>query len=512
MLSRHHAEHLRSSGLSDATIQAAGLFSADEHAVKQLLGHGVGGGGLVFPYTPTYARVRLDKPFPNGRHYSQPSGSTNRLYLRGLGDDLSVLSDPAIPLYITEGEKKALKANQEGLPTVAISGVWSWKQKLHGKSLDIPDLDKIEWKRRRAIVVFDSDAEEKPPVAWAEHALCQTLRERGAEVYIIRLPEGAQGQKYGLDDYLTHVGIEAFGKLDMRSVLDTDEGVPTFLRVDELADQYLHSVQRPVHRMKLGIAGLDEVIRGLAEGEVMTMLAGSGVGKTATMLNLVHTMTGGTVPALIFSLEMQGIELFERMVSLDSGLSGADVEARARIEDKDVMTQMMHTVANWKQTVIVDRPCSLSQVDSLIGAALKAGLWSEPLRLVCVDYLGMLTPERGGKAYEQVSEMAREVKRIAKRHRVRVLLLCQINREGETGGKPVTAAMARDSGVIVEASDYVLGLWRPELDLNLSPEERALYKGEMKVKVLKNRGGPSYREVTLRFTRPSLKIEQKEVA
>ena len=508
MLTSHHAENLRESGLSDETVRAAGLFSADEHQVKTILGTGYGS-GLMIPYDASYSRLRLDSPGPDGKRYRAPKGQPSRLYLKGLEitRSLDVLTDPAIPLYVTEGEKKALKACQEGYATVGLSGVWSWKQKLHGQSLDIPDLDRVEWKRRRAIVVFDSDCEDKPAVAWAEHALCQTLRQRGAEVFVVRLPEGERGQKYGWDDYLTHVGVEAFKGLKMLPLLDIEDDVPEFLSIADLADAYLLSVSRPVHRIKLGIPDLDEVIRGLAEGEVMTLLASTGVGKTATMLNLVKTMTGGQIPSLIFSLEMSGTELFERMVSLDSGLAGHEVEARARIEDKDVLKAMMQTTSNWQAVRVYQKPCSLSRVDSLIAEANKSGLWTEPLRLICIDYLGMLSPERHGKTYEMVSEMAREVKRIAKRHRVRVLMLCQINREGQSGGKPVTSAMARDSGVIEEAADYILGLWRPELDKDLKEEERALYKGEMKIRVLKNRGNPSGRIVGLRFSLPSLKIE-----
>lgn len=500
------------SGLSPETVEAAGVYSAGEPEVKNLLGFGGCGTGLVFPYDAVYCRVRIDRPGPDGRHYRAPQGSTNRLYLRGLRDNLDdVVRDTSIPLYITEGEKKALKANQDGYPTIGLAGVWSWKVKLHGKSLDIPDLDKIEWRKRRVILVFDSDAEQKPGVAWAEHQLAITLRSRGADVYVIRLPEGPRGEKQGWDDFLVAHGPEAFGKLEVVSVLDQEESAPTFLSVLDLAETYLSSVSAPTHRVRMGIPALDTEMRGMAEGEVLTILGRSGVGKTAFLLNLCQSMTGGQIPALIFSLEMQGPELFERMVSLDTGLGGSEIEAGARLNNQATLTHIRTTIRNWSSVVVVDRPCSLSQVNTLIAAAQATGRWSEPLRLVFIDYLGMLSPERHGKAYEIVSETARELKRVAKRNRVRVVILCQISREGEDGGVPVTMQMARDSGVIEESSDYILGIWRPELKAGLKTEERQLLRGELKARILKQRGGPAPITVNLRLNVPSLKIDTKGV-
>jgi hypothetical protein len=80
--------------------------------------------GLAFPYSPSnesglkpYIRIKIDKPpVINGKpaKYLSPKGSSNRLYIPP-GVEV-VLKDTSKPLYLTEGEKKALKAWQEGLP------------------------------------------------------------------------------------------------------------------------------------------------------------------------------------------------------------------------------------------------------------------------------------------------------------------------------------------------------------------------------------------------------------
>src|SRR5262249_51738201 len=167
----------------------------------------------------SYARVRIDHPGPDGKRYRSPRGLGNRLYVPPtLGDD--ILRDTAKPLYLTEGELKALAATQYGFPCVALPGVWSWRTKLHGKSLPIGDL--VTWKGRTTIVVFDNDLELKPQVAWAEHELVKELRRRGAVVYVMRLPEGPQEPK-GLDDFLVGRGAAAFKQLPMCTLTEADQ-------------------------------------------------------------------------------------------------------------------------------------------------------------------------------------------------------------------------------------------------------------------------------------------------
>ena len=151
----------------------------------RILGYGVGT-GLVIPYSDDYARVRIDHPGPDGKRYRSPTGRGNRLYVPP-GITPAILADATVVLHITEGEFKALKATQDRIPCLALPGVWSWKTRLHTKSLAIPDLDRVTSKGRRVIVVFDSDLADKPPVQWAEHCLVQELRRRGAEVYVLRL-------------------------------------------------------------------------------------------------------------------------------------------------------------------------------------------------------------------------------------------------------------------------------------------------------------------------------------
>ena len=112
-----------------------------------------------------------------------------------------------MPLLITEGEKKALKANQDGLACVAIGGLWNWQ--VGGRP--IADLDRIDWCERETLIVPDSDAWTRPDLLQPVFALGKELEGRGAKVAVVKLPAGADGAKVGLDDYLC---AHARGALD----------------------------------------------------------------------------------------------------------------------------------------------------------------------------------------------------------------------------------------------------------------------------------------------------------
>ena len=139
MLLEAHRQKLLACGLRPETWSRAQLHSGRPAEVRDILGYGVQGGGLIIPYDEGYARVRIDNSGPDG----------------------------------------------------------------------------------------------------------QDLRRRGAEVYVLRLPDGPRGNKQGLDDFFVAEGLEAFRKLPMQTVAEADAELPTMLRVSDLADQYLLRLNQP---------------------------------------------------------------------------------------------------------------------------------------------------------------------------------------------------------------------------------------------------------------------------
>ncbi len=216
---------LRRSGLSDDTIAEAGLYTPAPEDLKSLIGPRLAGQVrhvLVFPYDPaprgaaprtgeTFVRCKLFPPVTDDAghtiRYHQRPGSPPRLYIPARAR--AALTDLAVPLLITEGEKKALKAHQEGLTCLAIGGLWTWR----AGGRPIADLDHVDWCGREASIVPDSDVWTRPDLLQPVFALGKELEGRGAKVAIVKLPSGAEGAKVGLDDYLCASPAGAFCSL-----------------------------------------------------------------------------------------------------------------------------------------------------------------------------------------------------------------------------------------------------------------------------------------------------------
>jgi putative DNA primase/helicase len=90
-------------------------------------------------------------------------------------------------LLITEGELKAACSAKNGLPCIGLGGVWMFKAAAQGKSF-LDQLEQIVWKDRPVFIVYDSDAATNPDVMKAENALARALLDRGARVFICRIP------------------------------------------------------------------------------------------------------------------------------------------------------------------------------------------------------------------------------------------------------------------------------------------------------------------------------------
>lgn len=115
----------------------------------------------------------------------------------------SQLQNPSVPLWITEGIRKADALVSAGVCCVSLLGVWNWRGKNeHGGKTALPDWDTIALNGRTAYVVFDSDVMVKSEVQNALERLAAFLTARGANVLFVYLPAAASGAKVGVDDYL----------------------------------------------------------------------------------------------------------------------------------------------------------------------------------------------------------------------------------------------------------------------------------------------------------------------
>lgn len=228
-LARHHREMLESSGIKAEVIEQRGYrtverktelerlgFSSPQRSVPTLLVpiYGVHGDIATYQHRPDSPRMRDGKPIK----YETPAGSS--MVLDVPRRVLPMLDNPAVPLFITEGAKKADSAASRGLACVALLGVWSWRgSNDKGGKVALPDFEKVALNGREVTIVFDSDMMTKPPVAMALERLKAFLESRGALARVVYLPAGPNGAKTGIDDYFTR----DHGTVDGLLALATDK-------------------------------------------------------------------------------------------------------------------------------------------------------------------------------------------------------------------------------------------------------------------------------------------------
>ncbi len=224
-LSPAHLRILREeSAISDAVIEARGYRTVtDSNELKEygfapqqcrpgllIPLHGTDGGNGLYVLRPDAPRSldRKDKPRnPDGTwpqqviKYELPKDAKMRIDCPTVCRP--ALADPAVPLWITEGQKKADALASIGLCALGLLGVWNWRGKndLGGKTV-LADLDFVAWNGRDVRIVFDSDVMEKSEVQQALRRFVQVLQQRGASVAVVYLPPKDDGHKQGVDDYL----------------------------------------------------------------------------------------------------------------------------------------------------------------------------------------------------------------------------------------------------------------------------------------------------------------------
>ncbi|MFI5338916.1 MAG: DUF3854 domain-containing protein [Candidatus Methylomirabilales bacterium] len=211
-----HLHDLASSGLTEDTIRALGIYTVRPHDIPKLVGWDPPPevtSALCFPYPGEggFCRIKLFPGFLD-RHghrvkYLQRPRSGTRLYLP---DPVrAVLRDPDIPLKFTEGEKKTLAMWQAGYQVAGLGGVWNWLE----DGQPIIGLDLIAWINREIEIVFDSNIWYRPKLLQCTYAFMRECEERGAKPVLRRVPL-VQDRDAGIDDYLVAHGREAYAALE----------------------------------------------------------------------------------------------------------------------------------------------------------------------------------------------------------------------------------------------------------------------------------------------------------
>jgi len=217
-----------------------------------------------------------------------------------------------------------------------------------------------------------------------------------------------------------------------------------------------------------GFKAIDNKLQGLQDGDLIVVAGRPSMGKTALAMNIAENVLvendENTGAVLVFSLEMPAESLTTRLLSGMSRLDQQDVRS-GKLDNKQV-TQVVEQSKRLRELPIYIDDSSLISPMELRARARRVNR-QEPngLSLIVVDYLQLMqVPGSLENRVNQISEISRSLKSLAKELNVPVLALSQLNRavEQRTDKRPMMADL-RDSGAIEQDADVILFIYRDEV-------------------------------------------------
>lgn len=207
---------------------------------------------------------------------------------------------------------------------------------------------------------------------------------------------------------------------------------------------------------------LNEQINGFKNGNLIILAARPGMGKTAFALKLAHYPSTNNIPVAFFSLEMTSSELASRTLAFNSGISAQ------KINNAHLNTyELQHLRDNLKEVkgtklFIDDSPRLTIEKLRLKALRLKD---EQKIEMIVIDYIQLMDSSNAykGNKVNQVSEISRGLKFLAKELNIPIIALSQLSRQVESrvDKKPMLSDL-RDSGSIEQDADMVMFLMRPE--------------------------------------------------
>lgn len=214
-----------------------------------------------------------------------------------------------------------------------------------------------------------------------------------------------------------------------------------------------------------GFTDFDKISGGLQPGALYILAARPSMGKTALAMNIAqHAAAQENVPVLIFSLEMSAEQLIQRMLSSESEVNIREMFESQRMVDEKWRKLMDAASTLSRSPIYIDDSSMLNTMDLRGRCRRFFAKHKEEKGLVVVDYLQLMdvAAKSAENRQQQVSEISRALKGVARELDVPVLALSQLSRAVETrgGDKRPQLSDLRDSGAIEQDADMVVFLYR----------------------------------------------------
>lgn len=208
-----------------------------------------------------------------------------------------------------------------------------------------------------------------------------------------------------------------------------------------------------------GIECIDRLTRGWQNTDLIIIAARPAMGKTDLALNLGCSAAKAGYPTAIFSLEMGDTQLVKRSIAIDCKI-GREKIKDGSLTDEDWKKLSLADYKTFSNLMIADEPAL-----SVFGLRSKLRRLKQKhgIKMAIIDYLQLMTSHIKGNRTEQITDISRTLKIIAKELNIPIIALSQLSRAVETRGgdkRPMLSDL-RDSGAIEQDADIVMFPFRP---------------------------------------------------
>lgn len=315
-----------------------------------------------------------------------------------------------------------------------------------------------------------------------ERAVLRRLVEAGTR--ITQMGYAADGD---VDEIVNSAQAEIYAVTEQRTSED-------YLPLSEIMEGALDEIEAIGSRsggmsgVPTGFTDLDSLTNGLHPGQMIVIAARPAMGKSTLALDFARACSiGSGMPSVVFSLEMGRNEIAMRLLSAEARVALHHMRSGSMTdEDWTRLARRMPDVS--AAPLFIDDSPNLSMME--IRAKCRRLKQRNDLRLVVIDYLQLMQSggsRRPESRQQEVSDMSRNLKLLAKELEVPVIALSQLNRgpEQRTDKKPMVSDL-RESGSIEQDADMVILLHREDAYEKESPRA-----GEADLIVAKHRNGPT---------------------
>ena len=213
-----------------------------------------------------------------------------------------------------------------------------------------------------------------------------------------------------------------------------------------------------------GFADLDRITGGWQRSDMIVLAARPGMGKTAFVLSMARNVAVDfNIPVAVFSLEMAGVQLVQRLIASETGLSSEKLR-KGTLEDHEYQ-QLHNRIGKLAEApIFIDDTPALSIFE--LRAKCRRLKAQHGIDLVIIDYLQLMSGggEGKGNREQEISSISRSIKSIAKELNIPIIALSQLSRMVETRGgdkRPILSDL-RESGAIEQDADIVSFIYRAE--------------------------------------------------